>query len=83
MLTCREIVEILTDYLEDALPVEDRRHFEAHVAICPPCRGYLAQLRAIKRMAGRLTEEDVSPDAELALRGAFRDWKRDRPTGAS
>lgn len=75
MLTCKELVQLVTDYFEDALSPGERLRFEQHVTICPPCRAYLAQMRHTLRIAGRLSEEDVSPEAERALREAFRSWK--------
>jgi hypothetical protein len=78
MLTCKELVQLVTEYLENALSPEDRLRFEQHVMICPPCRAYLAQMRGTLRIAGTLSEEDVSPDAERTLVEAFRSWQRDR-----
>ena len=77
MLTCAELVELVTDYMEDALSDEDRRRFEEHVAICPPCRAYLEQMRQTLRVLGRLTEDSLSPEMEVTLLDVFRDWKRD------
>lgn len=78
MLTCRELIDLVTDYLERDLSPEERLRFERHVAICPPCRAYLAQMRETLRVAGRLTEESISPQARDALLHAFRDWRRQR-----
>src|SRR5688572_11840565 len=55
-LACREVVELITSYLEGRLPPEDRRPFEAHLAVCPGCREYLAQMRATIAAAGRVRE---------------------------
>ena len=78
MITCREVVELVTDYLEDALDPADRMRFERHIAICPPCRGYLAQMRNTLQVAGRLDEESLSPEARETLMHAFRGWKAAR-----
>jgi len=75
-LTCRELVELVTDYLEGTLPPEDRARFEQHIAGCRPCTTYLGQMREMLRLLGHLTEESVSPDARDILLQAFRDWKR-------
>jgi len=75
-LTCRELVELVTDYLEGALPPEERARFDEHIATCRPCTTYLGQLREMLRLLGRLTEESVSPEARETLLQAFRDWKR-------
>lgn len=73
--SCREVVELVTEYLEGGLDVGQRFAFERHVAVCPPCRGYLSQLRLIARTAGALREEDVPEPLRESLLEAFRDWK--------
>jgi anti-sigma factor RsiW len=75
-MTCRELVELVTEYLEGTLPAAERRRFEAHLSGCRHCRAYLAQMRMTVGVLGRLTEADVGADAEAALRRAFRGWKR-------
>jgi anti-sigma factor RsiW len=75
-LSCQELVELVTDYLEGALDERDRRAFEEHVAACTGCARYLEQLRATIRVTGMLTPDDLSLDAEAALVQAFRDWAR-------
>ena len=76
-LSCRELVELVTDYLEGALDARDVRAFEEHVAHCDGCAEYLAGLRATVRVTGTLTPDDLSPEAEAALLHAFRDWKQE------
>jgi anti-sigma factor RsiW len=76
-LTCRELVEIVTDYFDDALSASDRSRFEEHVMSCPPCRAHLEQMQETMRTLGRIPEEEVSPEAEGALVAALRRWKRD------
>ncbi len=75
MLTCREIVQLMTEYLEGTMPTEERLRFERHVAICPACRGFLAQMRETLRLSGDVTEESISPEVRAELLAAFRDWK--------
>jgi anti-sigma factor RsiW len=77
-LTCKELVELVTDYLEGALSVADARRFELHVAGCGGCAAYLAQLRETIRLTGALAEEGLDPTARDALLAAFRDWRRGR-----
>jgi anti-sigma factor RsiW len=74
-LICQELVELVTDYLEGALDERDRVAFEAHVAVCDGCGEYVEQLRATIELAGTLTVDDLSPQAETALLLAFRDWR--------
>ena len=75
-LTCQELVELVTDYLEGALPDELRDRFDAHIAHCSGCQTYLEQMRATIRVTGTLTPESLSPEAESALLEAFRGWRQ-------
>lgn len=75
-ITCKELVELVTDYLDDHLPEFDRLRFELHLAYCDWCRTYLAQMREVVSTAGKLTDEDVAPAARDALLSVFRDWKK-------
>lgn len=73
-LTCHEVIEIITDYLEGALPADDRRHVEEHLAICDGCTTYLEQMRETIRLTGMLTEEQIPEDQKQRLVEAFRTW---------
>jgi hypothetical protein len=75
-LTCKELVELVTDYFEDRLSTDDNRRFELHVCSCTGCHIYLRQMRAVIRTAGRLLESDVPLAARPDLLRAFRAWKR-------
>ena len=75
-VTCQEVVELVTDYLERALPPEEAELFEQHINFCDGCEWYLEQMRATVAAVGRITEEDVPPDTREKLLSAFRDWKR-------
>lgn len=76
-LTCKELVELVTAYFEDALPADERLRFERHVSVCPGCSAYVEQMRQTITLVGELREQDVSPTAEQQLLQAFRGWKRD------
>jgi anti-sigma factor RsiW len=76
--TCRQMVELVTDYLEDRLEVADRLRFESHIAVCGPCRAYLRQMRETIRLTGELREEDVPDDAREQLLSTFREWNAER-----
>ncbi|HET7266241.1 MAG TPA: zf-HC2 domain-containing protein [bacterium] len=78
-MTCRDLVETVTEYLEGTLGAADRARFEAHVAECPPCRDYLEQMRDTVSALGRLPRESISEDAKRGLLDAFRNWKRRLP----
>ena len=74
-LVCQQVVELVTDYLEDALSAEDRRRFERHLAGCPHCTEYLAQMRETIRLAGRVTLEDLTPGMRTDLTDVYRRWR--------
>ena len=73
-ISCQELVELVTEYLEDALPPGERARFEAHIVPCDGCRNYLEQINTTIELTGQLTPEQLDPAAEAALLGAFRDW---------
>ena len=75
-MPCQELVELITEYLEDALTETDRIRFEAHLEDCGPCRRYVEQLKAVTAAARRLDLDEVPPDIRAALLDAFRDWSR-------
>ena len=75
-LTCREVVELVTGYLEGDLASEDRARFEEHLSVCDGCTNYLGQMRTTLRATGMLTEEQIPEDQRDKLLMAFRDWKR-------
>jgi len=73
-LTCREVVELVTAYLEDALGNADRERFEEHLVFCDGCSNYLAQMRTAARLAGRV-EAELPAALEERLFEAFRGWR--------
>jgi predicted anti-sigma-YlaC factor YlaD len=76
-LTCKELVEIITDYLEGALTPPERMHFEDHLKSCSGCTQYLEQMKQTIRLTGMLTLEQISPEAKAELLGIFRDWRKE------
>ena len=74
-LTCRELVELVTDYVEGVLPAEDRARFEEHTDCCDWCVAYVAQFRETIAVVGRVDEGAVAPDVEEHMLRVFRDWK--------
>ena len=75
LLTCQELVELVSDYLEDALPVADRARIEDHLADCGNCAAYLRQMRETIALLGALPNEPLSTRTEAELRVVFREWK--------
>ena len=74
-LACRELVELVTDYLENALPAIERERFEAHLAECDACEAYVEQVRATIRLAGRAAALEERPET-AALLELFRGYRR-------
>jgi anti-sigma factor RsiW len=72
-MSCKELVELVTEYLEATLPAEDRARFEAHLAACPGCLDYVAQFRTTIRLTGKLSVAGVPVDTRRHLLRAFRD----------
>jgi anti-sigma factor RsiW len=79
-IVCRQAVELVTAYIEGTLSRRERRRFEAHIAQCPHCHEYLAQMRATIALAGTVKEEDLGPEARQDLITLYRRWKADGQT---
>ena len=80
-LPCAVFVEMVTDYLEGAIPADLRTRLEAHLALCDGCQSVLAQIELVVQLAGRVTEEDVQALPRLEreqLIAAFRDARSER-----
>lgn len=75
-LSCQELVELVTDYLDGVLSPDDQARFEQHRGTCLGCDTYLAQMTETVRLAGLLRPDDVDAEAEQALRAALQDWSR-------
>ena len=75
-LTCQELVELVTDYLEEAMPASERARFEAHIVDCPYCDAYLDQMGRTIRVVGDQPVITVAPETEAELLRRFRSWKQ-------
>ncbi len=75
-LSCRELVELVTDYLEGDLPLLERTRFEEHLAGCRGCSAHLEQMRLTLMTLGTIPEDAVSPEARNSLLHSFRHWRR-------
>ena len=76
--TCQEMIEVVTSYLDDALPPDERQRFERHLSYCAGCSTYCDQMRETIRQTGMVPREESLPPAlrdEIIAR--FRTWKRD------
>jgi hypothetical protein len=74
-MSCRELVELVTDYLEGALSPADQQRFELHIGKCDWCKLYIDQIRLTIKAAGKLTEDSIEPRAKEELLTIFRGWK--------
>lgn len=74
-LSCQEVVELVTEYLDESLSAKDTSLFEQHLNFCEGCVWYVDQLRTTVETVGEIREEDISPEAKERLMGAFREWR--------
>jgi anti-sigma factor RsiW len=77
-LVCQEAIELLTDYLEGALPRRQRRRLEVHLGGCPNCSAYLEQIRITIRLTGAIDADALSPEAVDELTDLYRRWRDER-----
>lgn len=75
-LTCQELVELVTDYLEGVLPNDVRTRFDEHLAVCPGCETYLDQIRETASLMGEIPVDSISAEMRTTLLFAFRDFHR-------
>lgn len=75
IVSCEELVELSTEYVERNLDAPSRLRFERHLAACPPCRGFVTQLRKAQLVAESVPSAPLSDDAKAALLDAFRAWR--------
>jgi predicted anti-sigma-YlaC factor YlaD len=76
-LNCQEVVELVTDYLEQALLPETKAQFDEHIAECPGCDTYLEQVQQTIMMLRKLTEQQMFPETKQELLEIFRNWKQE------
>ncbi len=77
-LACRELVQLVTDYLEGVLPPEEHARFEQHLESCKGCTAYLRQMRDLVRLSGRIRDDVIPPEAPRELLQLFETWKAQR-----
>ena len=75
-MTCQELVELVTDYLEGALDEETADRFARHLSVCPGCEAYLNQMRETASLLGEIPVETLSDEMQTTLLDAFRDFPR-------
>jgi anti-sigma factor RsiW len=74
-LTCRELTELITDYLEDRLSQTDRVRFEQHLSVCPGCAAYVDQMCVTIKAIGSKPPIEIPSSIEKSLLEAFQRWK--------
>ena len=74
-VTCQEVVELVSDYVDHALPPDEAAVFEQHLNFCDGCVTYVDQMRLTIEAVGRIEEEDVPRETRELLLTAFRDWR--------
>ena len=74
-MTCKELVEVVSDYLEGRLPAEAKQRLEEHLGECPYCAEYIDQMRHTIAALGELTEDSITPETRGELLEAFRGWR--------
>ena len=78
-LSCQELVELVTSYVEGVLPDADRARFDQHIGACSACVAYVDQMRTTIRLTGTShLEETLDPALRDELLARFRDCKGDR-----
>ena len=77
-MTCQQMVELVTHYLEGRLPAAEAARFEGHLAGCEGCQAYVEQMRSLIAELGALPEIELSPALEADLLAAFQDWRAGR-----
>jgi anti-sigma factor RsiW len=75
-MSCQEVVDLVTEYLDESLPADEASLFEQHVNFCEGCAWYLDEMRSTIAAVGRVTEEDLPGATRDRLLVAFRDWRR-------
>ena len=76
VLSCREIVEMVTDYLEGDLDADTTTALEAHLDLCPGCERYVEQISETVTTLGDVSSDNLSTDTQAGLLEAFRTFRR-------
>jgi anti-sigma factor (TIGR02949 family) len=76
---CQEMVEVVTDYLEDAMPSDEQERFERHLSYCAGCSTYVEQMRETIKQTGTVPREESLPAAlRERIFAQFRSWQQDQ-----
>ena len=78
MLSCKQLTELVTDYLEGRMGLADRMRFQMHLGMCKHCRAYLRQMKVTIEALGQLPGEPMPDDVRDEMRKRFADWHKAR-----
>ena len=79
-IVCRELVELVTPYLENVLPPNERALVDRHLDECDGCRTYVEQMRMTVRAIGHVPDEAITSQTRAEVLAIFRAWRGDRRT---
>ena len=82
MLSCQQITEIVTDYLDGRMSLADRMRFQVHLGMCSHCRAYLRQMKATIGSLGHVPDEPMPTDVRDEMRKRFATWNDARLAAA-
>jgi predicted anti-sigma-YlaC factor YlaD len=75
-ISCQDVVELVTDYLEAALASEEAALLEQHLNFCEGCVWYVDQTRTTIETVGQIAASELTDETRTRLLAVFRDWKR-------
>jgi len=77
MLSCKQLTELVTDYLEGKMSLGDRLRFQMHLGMCKHCRAYLRQMKLTIETLGHLPAEQIPDDVRDEFLQRFKSWKHE------
>ena len=76
-LSCKELVDLVTDYMDETIPDEARAKFEQHLSECGYCNAYVQQMHLTVKLTNTLSEPESPKPAPDELLNIFRKWKQE------
>lgn len=76
MMTCEELTELVTDYMERRLSLWETIRFQFHLGLCGPCREYLGQMESTRATLGHVEPIPMAEPVRDEMLSRFRSWKR-------
>ncbi len=75
-MSCKELTELITEYLEGSMPLGQRIRFQIHLGLCLGCRNHLRQMKLTIQTLGKLPVESIPPAIRDEMLNRFRNWKK-------